>query len=113
MNLVDREVAVAVALRAFASVEGQVVYVDRAVRSPGTVVLGMESHLVDVPCLVVFCDHRPGANWMHSCAYALVDPTGPTVLHTLSSDRPPAFGRLPETWVIASDPNGRADLLSP
>jgi len=50
---------------------------------------------------------------MHSCAYALVDPTGPTVLHTLSSDRPPAFGRLPETWVIASDPNGRADLLSP
>lgn len=111
MSLVEREVAVAAALRAFSPAEGEVIYVDRAVRDPGAVILGVAPHVVDVPCLVVFCDHRPGANWMHSCAYAIVEASGQSVLSTVASDRPPSFGRLPVSWIIAADPSGLADLL--
>ena len=60
--------------------------------------------------VLVFEDQMPGANWMHPCTYALVDAqTGESVL-TVPADRPPVFGRLPETWVVAVDPQGRADL---
>ena len=60
--------------------------------------------------VLVFEDQMPGANWMHPCTYALVDArTGESVL-TVPADRPPVFGRLPDTWVVAVDPHGRADL---
>jgi hypothetical protein len=35
------------------------------------------------------------------------------VVATVAADRPPVFGLLPETWVVVSDPDGRADLLRP
>jgi hypothetical protein len=55
----------------------------------------------------------PGANWMHPCTYALVDLDSGELLLTVASDRPPVFGRLPDTWVVAADPDGLADLVSP
>jgi len=87
-----------------------VVSVDRAVREPGDVVVGPRTFSLTRPALMVFRDEMPGANWMHRCIYALVDAqTGESVL-TVPADRPPVFGRLPETWVVAVDPQGRADL---
>jgi hypothetical protein len=113
MTLVDREVAVEAAARALEASEGTVVYVDRAVREAGIVTLGAESHQVEGPALLVFRDQMPGANWMHPCTYALVDLESGELLHTVAGDRPPAFGRLPDTWVVAADPGGIADLVSP
>jgi hypothetical protein len=110
MRLVDRDVAVEAAARAFGAPEGAVVYVDRAVREPGTVTVGAESHEIQGPSLLVFRDEMPGANWMHPCTYALVDLDSSRLLLTVPSDRPPAFGRLPESWVVAADPDGIADL---
>jgi len=112
MTLVDRDVAVAAALGAFGEDEG-VVYVDREVREAGNVSLGETSRQTRGPSLLVFCDQAPGANWMHPCAYALVDLGSGDVLSLVPSDRPPSFGRLPDTWVVAADPNGLADLASP
>ena len=43
----------------------------------------------------------PGANWM-PLPYALVDTQWQSVLTV--ADRPPVFGRLPGTWVVAVDP---------
>jgi hypothetical protein len=111
MTLVDDDVAVEAAIRAFGATEGAVVYVDRAVREAGTVTLGAEAHHVDRPALVVFRDRMPGANWMHPCTYALVDVESGELLLVLASDRPPVFGHLPETWIVAADPDGRADLI--
>jgi hypothetical protein len=113
MTLVDREIAVDAAVRTLGAPEGVVVYVDRLVREPGTVSLGEESQEVERPALLIFSDHMPGANWMHPCTYALVDLDSGEMLRTVSSDRPPAFGRLPDTWVVAADPDGIADLVVP
>jgi hypothetical protein len=113
MTLVDRDIAVEAAVRAFGASEGVVVYVDRAVREAGIVSLGAESHEVQGSSLLVFRDQMPGANWMHPCTYALVDLDSGELLLTVSSDRPPVFGRLPDTWVVAADPDGIADLVSP
>lgn len=110
MTLVDRDVAVEAALRALGATAGTVVYVDRAAREAGTVILGAESHQAAGPSLLVFRDQMPGANWMHPCTYALVDLGSGDLLLTVDSDRPPAFGRLPDTWVVAADPDGLADL---
>ncbi|WP_028645625.1 hypothetical protein [Nocardioides sp. URHA0020] len=110
MTLVDSDAAVAAALQALGVRRGAVVYVDRAVREAGVVALGAESHRVTGPSLLVFRDEMPGANWMHPCTYALVDLDSGELLRTVPSDRPPAFGRLPDTWVVAADPDGIADL---
>jgi hypothetical protein len=110
MTLVDSDVAVAAAVRAFGPAEGAVVYVDRVIREPGVVSLGEGSFQLRGSALLVFCDQMPGANWMHPCAYALVDLDSGDVLTVVPSDRPPVFGRLPDTWVVAVDPNGLADL---
>jgi len=109
MTLVDRDDAVQAAVRALGTTEGTVLYVDRAVREPGAVTVGPESHQVDRPSLVAFRDAMPGTNWMHPCTYALLGVDGELLL-TVDSDRPPAFGRLPDTWVVAADPDGLADL---
>ena len=112
MPLVSRVEAVAMAARVLGVSVGSVVYVDRAVHEAGDVVIGAESHRVEGRSLLVFRDEMPGANWMHPCTYALVDIDSGELLLTVSSDRPPAFGRLPETWVVAADPDGVADLVS-
>lgn len=112
MMLVDEDVAVEAAVRAFGAANGTVVYVDRAVRDAGTVTLGTEDHQVSSPSLLVFRDEMPGANWMHHCSYALVDLGSGDVVVTVASDRPPTFGRLADTWVVAADPDGVADLVS-
>ena len=110
MVLVDEAVAVDLGARSLGASGAGVVYVDRAVREPGDVVVGARTLALTRPAVMVFRDEMPGANWMHPCTYALVDPqTGESVL-TVSADRPPVFGRLPGTWVVAVDPNGRADL---
>jgi hypothetical protein len=110
MKLVEESRAVALAVRALGGRDDAVVYVDRAPNAAGTVTLGGESYAVERPSLSVFRDELPGANWMHPCTYALVDlQTGEPVL-TVAADRPPAFGRLPDTWVVAAGPLGRADL---
>jgi len=110
MVLVDEAVAVDLGVRSLGASGSGVVYVDRAVREPGSVVVGPRTFPLTRPALMVFRDDMPGANWMHPCTYALVDAqTGESVL-TVPADRPPVFGRLPETWVVAVDPQGRADL---
>ena len=110
MVLVDEAVAVDLGVRSLGASGSGVVYVDRAVREPGSVVVGPRTFPLTRPALMVFRDDMPGANWMHPCTYALVDvQTGESVL-TVPADRPPVFGRLPETWVVAVDPQGRADL---
>ena len=86
-------------------------YVDRVPRGPGEVELGADRVRVERPVLVVFRDEMPGANWMHPCSYALVDLESGAVVTTLAADRPPRFGVLPKTWVVAADPDGRADLV--
>jgi hypothetical protein len=43
---------------------------------------------------------------MHPCSYALVDLESGELLLTGASDRPPVFGRLADTWVMAADPDG-------
>jgi hypothetical protein len=110
MALVDEAVAVDLGARSLGASGAGVVYVDRAVREPGDVVVGPRTFALTRPAVMVFRDEMPGANWMHPCTYALVDVrTGESVL-TVPSDRPPVFGRLPGTWVVAVDPQGRADL---
>ena len=111
MTLVDRDVAVEAALRAVGPSGGDVVYVDREVREAGTVDLGGEQRRLERPALLVFRDQMPGANWMHPCTYALVDLESGELLATVASDRPPVFGPLPDSWVVAADPNGLADLV--
>jgi hypothetical protein len=90
MALVDAAVAVDLGLRSLGASGAGVVYVDRAVREPGDVVVGARTFALTRPALV---DAQ----------------TGESVL-TVSADRPPVFGRLPGTWVVAVDPHGRADL---
>jgi hypothetical protein len=110
MALVDAAVAVDLGVRSLGASGAGVVYVDRAVREPGDVVVGPRTFSLTRPALLVFRDEMPGANWMHPCTYALVDArTGEPVL-TVSADRPPVFGKLPGSWVVAVDPHGRADL---
>ena len=110
MVLVDAAAAVDLGARSLGASGAGVVYVDRAVREPGDVVVGPRTFSLRRRALMVFRDEMPGANWMHPCTYALVDAeSGETVL-TVSADRPPVFGRLPATWVVAVDPHGRADL---
>jgi hypothetical protein len=110
---VDAAVARALARSALGAVAGAVVYVDRAPRGPGPVSLGAQEVQLERAALIVFRDEAPGANWMHPCTYALVDLEGGDVVMTLAADRPPQFGRLPATWVVAADPEGRADLVAP
>jgi hypothetical protein len=112
MTLVDRDVAVEAAVRALGTSERAVVYVDRAVREAGDVSLGEDSYLLEGPALLVFRDEMPGANWMHPCSYALVDVGSGEVLAVVPSVVPPVFGRLPDSWVVAVDPEGLADLAS-
>jgi hypothetical protein len=112
-SCVDVSVARALGAGAFDEQTGSVVYVDRLPRTPGQVTLGTDEVRLDRPALLVFRDEAPGANWMHPCSYALVDlETGGVVVRT-SGDRPPRFGHLPDTWVVAADPDGRADLVPP
>ncbi|WP_433725462.1 hypothetical protein ACQP0C_30440 [Nocardia sp. CA-129566] len=110
-ELLDGTIARAVAELAFASVRGMVVYVDRVVRGPGEIVCGSRTVHCDRPCVIVFRDEQPGANWMHACSYGLVDPERLIVRQRWADDRPPVFGLLPETWVVASDPDKLADLV--
>jgi hypothetical protein len=95
------------ATAAFPAAAGTVVYADRAVRPAGEVQLGAGSVVTDVACVVVFRDEMPGANWMHPCSYALVDPDRRAVITVRAADRPPAFGPLPESWIVVSDPDQR------
>lgn len=108
---VEEEEARALARAAFEPRAGAVVYVDTGARPPGTTSAGAVTLSANVPALLVFRDEMPGANWMHPCSYALVDPRTGAVLARAESDRPPTFGRLPRGWVIASDPDALADLL--
>jgi len=110
---VDLEVAVELARKAFRALPGVVVYVDRVPRPPGPVTLGGDEVQLERPALVVFRDEMPGANWMHPCTYALVDVASGEVVDSREADRPPHFGLLPSSWVVAADPEGRADLVPP
>ncbi|MGZ4355573.1 MAG: hypothetical protein ACXVRZ_00920 [Gaiellaceae bacterium] len=112
-KLVDLPVARALAGNAFPVEQGTVVYVDRALREPGEVAVGGEEVRSERATVVVFRDEAPGANWMHPCTYALVDLETGDVVERRVSDRPPNFGWLPDTWVVAADPDGRADLVAP
>jgi hypothetical protein len=107
----DAAAARALAARAFSAQAGTVVYADRVPRAPGAVSVGTEELRIDRPALLVFRDEMPGANWMHPCSYALVDVETGELVTTIAADRPPHFGRLPDSWVVAADPDGRADLV--
>jgi len=98
---------------AFEAAPGAVVYADRSPRAPGEVEVGGQRVATQNPSVLIFRDAAPGANWMHPCSYALVDLVTRSVLARTDSDRPPAFGRLPESWAVASDPGGLADLVRP
>jgi hypothetical protein len=108
---VDVSLARSLAGNVFGEEAGAVVYVDRTPREPGTVSIGADAVEIERPALVVFRDEAPGANWMHDCTYALVDLETGGVVMTKAADRPPQFGGLSDSWVVAADPEGRADLL--
>jgi len=110
MELVDKAVAIDLGVRSLGAQGSGVVYVDRAVREPGDVIVGSRTYPLTRRAVMVFRDEMPGANWMHPCTYALVDARSGESVMTVSDDRPPVFGRLPDSWVVAVDPNGRADL---
>ena len=112
-SVVDLEVALELGRRAFPAETESVVYVDRAPRPAGTVAIGGDDVRIERRALLVFRDEMPGANWMHPCTYALVDLASGEVVATRASDRPPHFGLLPSSWVVAADPEGRADLVPP
>ena len=103
----------AAAERAFPPSSGMVVYADCVPRGPGPVETGAGSVTLKTRGVLVFRDEQPGANWMHACAYALVAISDGSVLHRAPADRPPVFGLLPPSWVVASDPDGLADLTPP
>ena len=88
-----------------------VVYADRSARAPGEVQVAGQRVVTLHASLLLFRDEMPGANWMHPCTYALVDLVTHEVLARVASDRPPVFGLLPESWAVASDPGGHADLV--
>lgn len=111
-GLITITAASAAAQLAFPTSAGAVVYADRKTHGPGDVTCGSRTVRCDRPVIVVFRDEQPGANWMHACAYALVDPEPMTVLRQWPDDRPPVFGHLPETWIVISDPDQLADLVS-
>lgn len=108
--LVDTTIAVDLGVRSLGKSGPGVVYVDRALREPGEVAVGPRTHALTRPALMVFRDEMPGANWMHPCTYALVDAASGESVLIVSADRPPVFGKLPDTWIVAVDPHGRADL---
>jgi hypothetical protein len=112
-GVVGLEVARELALTAFPEEPGTVVYVDCTPREPGSVTVGGDEVRIERPALLVFRDEMPGANWMHPCTYALVDLETRDVVATIAADRPPHFGLLPDDWVVAADPEGRADLVPP
>ena len=64
MVLVDEAVAVDLGKRSLGASGAGVVYVDRAVREPGDVVVGPRTFSLTRPALMVFRDEMPGANWM-------------------------------------------------
>jgi hypothetical protein len=98
---------------AFPVPKGSVVYADRVPVGPGVVTLGSVDHRLSVPAVIAFRDDSPGANWMHPCAYALVDLATGALLTTVDSDRPPVFGFLPDTWTVVSASDRVADLIRP
>lgn len=110
-SLLDENTVTTLARKAFDAVPGFVVYVDRVLREPGPVRVGADTVTIERATLLVFRDEMPGANWMHPCTYAAVDVVTHQVLARVTSDRPPAFGTLPATWVVVSDPDGLADLV--
>ena len=110
MDLLDEALVVDLATRALGAEGTAVVYADRALRQPGEVLVGTRSVALDRPALLIFRDEMPGANWMHPCTYALVDARSGDIVVTVAADRPPVFGRLPDSWVVAVDLEGRADL---
>ena len=110
-SLLDSATVTALGQSALGAEPGRVVYADREPRPPGPVQAGPETVHCEHPTLLVFRDEMPGANWMHPGTYALVDLVTRDVLTRIPSDRPPVFGILPETWIVVSDPDGRADLI--
>ena len=112
-SVVDLEVALELARGAFPEAAGTVVYVDRVPREAGAVTVGGDEVRIQRPALLVFRDEMPGANWMHPSTYAFVDLETGDVVARVAADRPPHFGLLPNTWVVAADPEGRADLVPP
>jgi hypothetical protein len=111
--MLDTDVVIALGRAALGTGPGAVVYADREPRAAGPVQIGAETIQAAGPAVLVFRDEMPGANWMHPCTYALIDVATRDVVATVHADRPPVFGHLPETWVVASDPDGRADLIKP
>jgi hypothetical protein len=110
-SLLDNDNAIALGLLALKAEPGAVVYADRQPRAPGPVLVGTEPVQAERPTLLAFRDELPGANWMHPCTYALIEIETRRVIATVPSDRPPTFGFLPDTWVVAGDHDGRADLI--
>jgi hypothetical protein len=80
--------------------EEAVVYIADEVLSPGQTFFGSEEISVGHPYLIAFIDRRPGANWMHSCRYLVIDAESHRV-QSVESDRPPVFGSLPPYWRVA------------
>lgn len=110
-SLLDENTVTTLARNAFDVVPGFVVYADRLPREPGSVQVGTDTVTTEHPTLLVFRDEMPGANWMHPSTYVLLDLLTYEDVARIASDRPPAFGTLPATWVVVSDPDGLADLV--
>jgi len=110
-SLLDSTTAIMLGHIALGTAAGTVVYADRMPRAPGPVQVGTETIQAEHPALLLFRDEMPGANWMHPTTYALVDTVTHNVLARVPADRPPVFGMLPATWIVVSDPDGRADLI--
>lgn len=75
------------------------VYLDEQLRPSGRIAIGGSEYERSDPFVLAFIDHKPGANWMHSCRYLLIDPVTRSIT-SIDSDRPPLFGVLPSTWRV-------------
>ena len=86
--------------------ETAAVYFDCRLLPAGTAEIGGRQVTVDHPYHLAFIDQNPGANWMHPCRYMLINPASNTILLSIQSDRPPAFGTLPSSWRVLLRPLG-------
>lgn len=111
--MLDADVVRDIAAEAVDDRAGSVLYADRLPVGPGTVPVAGRDVELGSSAIVAFRDDAPGANWMHPCVYALVDVSTRAVLAILPAESPPTFGMLPEHWIVARDPDGRADLVRP
>lgn len=84
------------------------VYLNGDLSAPGVTKIGGRQMEINYSYFLVFIDRNPGANWMHSCRYLLINSDNMQVI-SIESDRPPLFGILPSSWQLVLRSPGLED----